>query len=124
MFETIKAERADNTAEEFGALDRVDVDRIGQKDGILSLVEKTAHSARFLYIGQAKSITEAVRPFTKQATFDALANSFWSPSLSQIYLLVYDIHEKYRDASQTLWTKKLIHEKSPVFNWPIRLTAA
>src|SRR5262249_51490183 len=117
LFETIRADRADSTAEEYGSLDKLDVERLGTSCGIVGLVEKTSLASRFLYIGQAKNVPESVRPFTNRSTFDALANAFWSPSLSSIYLRVYDIHDRFRNASQSLWTNKLIYEKSPVFNW-------
>jgi hypothetical protein len=121
LFERIHSEKADTRVEEIGSLDKLhDVNAIDEKDGIIGLQERTAHASRFLYIAQSKDMPD-VLPFTRQETFEALANSFWSPSLSSIYLVIYRIHDRFGKAPQDLWAKKLIHEKSPVFNWPIRL---
>jgi hypothetical protein len=118
LFEAIKKVRTDNLAEDRGTLDKLDIQELSRSDAIIGLVEK-ARSSRFLYIAQAKSVQETVAPFLKQSVFEALANFFWSPSLSSIYLIVYDIHGQYHKASQSLWTKRLIRDKSPIFNWPV-----
>lgn len=123
LYEKLKVKSAEETVEEYGPMNNLDVRKLNKSDGIFGLMERT-DSSRFLYINQAKSLSEAVRPFTKSETFDALANSFWSPSLAAIHLVVYDIHESFRNASQFLWTLKLIRENSPVFNQPIHGSAA
>lgn len=118
LFESLKSTDAEKTASDYGSLDRIDLQKIDPHDGIVGLVERT-HSSRFLYISQAKSVQDTVAPFLNRTVFDSLANTFWSPSLSLIYLIVYDIRERYRKATQSLWAKKLIHEKTPIFNWPV-----
>lgn len=123
LFGSISAATAETKAEELGPLSMVDINKAEKMDGIVGLVEKTAYASRFLYIVQAENMP-ALRPFTKKATFDALANTFWSPSLSTIFLVVYGIHDHYRNAPQSLWALRLIHEKSPVFNWPVRFNSA
>jgi hypothetical protein len=123
LFETIKTLRVEDVAKEVGALDTLGTPvKFDKPDGIIGLVERTPHASRFLYLSQAKDMPDVI-PFTKKGMFDALANTFWSPSLSSIYLIIYGIHEKFRNASQAVWTKKLIHEKAPIFNWRIRFKA-
>ncbi len=121
LFETINTAHAENTRRDYGSLDRLDLRELDQ-GGILGLVED-ARQSRFLYITQARSVSQAALPFTKKETFEALANSFWSPSLSSIHLVVYGINDRYENAPQSLWAKKLIHDKTPIFNWPIHIAA-
>ncbi len=122
LFERMKVSDADKIAEDYGSLASLDLNRLDQYEGIVGLVEK-ACSPRFLYIIESKRVQDTVEPFLSQSVFDTLANTFWAPSLSSIYLLVYNIREKYRNAPQSLWTVKLIHEKTPIFNWPVRTAA-
>jgi len=123
LFGKIRDKLPDNMAEFFGPLSDLDPKKISNTEGIIGLLEK-ADSPRFLYIGKANRVAQAVRPFTREDAFDPLANAFWSPSLSLIHLVVYDIHEDYLDATPAVWTKKLIHDNSPVFNIPVRLAEA
>lgn len=122
LFDSIKTTRAERAMQRHTSLDKFDLDEFRRVDGIIGLVEE-ARIRRFLYITQTKDVSEIVRPFTKQETFSALGNSFWTPSLSSIHVYLYDIHGRFGNASQSLWTKKLIHEKEPIFNAPIRLAA-
>ncbi len=122
LFDTISSARAENTRRDYGSLDRLDLQELDQVNGILGLVED-ARLSRFLYITQASSVSQSVLPFTRKETFAALANSFWSPSLSSIHLVVYGIRDGYDNISQSIWAKKLIHDKMPIFNWPIHLAA-
>lgn len=118
LFDSIKTQRAERTLQRFESLDKIDLEKFHGVDAIVGIVEE-ARIQRYLYITQTKDAFEALRPFTKQATFVAIGNSFWTPSLSSIFLYVYDIHGRFRNAPQSLWTKKLIHEKEPIFNMAI-----
>jgi hypothetical protein len=120
LFNRINASRADSAAKEVGPLDKVDIDAAEELDGIVGLMEKTGNASRFLYISQANDLP-GLRPFTKSETFDALANCFWAPSLSAIFLVIYDIHDKFHSAPASLWANKLIQEKRPVFNYRIEV---
>src|SRR5207249_3652936 len=77
----LRAREAEQVAQVIGPLSGLNVQKLVPSDAIVGLLEKT-DSPRFLYISQAKSLPDAVRPFTRQDTFDALANAFWTPSLS------------------------------------------
>jgi hypothetical protein len=122
LFNSMKIDRAERAMKRHASLDKIDLDELGNADGIVGFVEE-GRVQRFLYIAQTKNISESVRPFTKPETLNALGNSFCTPSLSSIYVYLYDIHGKFYNATQSLWTKKLIHEKSPIFNTPILLAA-
>jgi hypothetical protein len=122
LFEKILKKPADKTVAEYGPLSGLNLRNVEKTDGIIGLLEKT-RSSRFLYIATAKSVQDAVIPFTKIETFAALGNSFWSPSLASIHLVVFGIHEFFEDAPQATWAKKLVREKTPVFNMPIHFNA-
>lgn len=118
LFESITIHRAETTLQRHGSLDNIDLDQFQGLNAIVGLVEE-ARIRRFLYITRAKDASETLRPFTKQETFAAIGNSFWTPSLSLIHVYVYDIHGKFKNVPQSVWAKKLIHEKEPIFNMPI-----
>jgi len=122
LFEATDVSRADQAVKNFGPLDRIDPHSLGHADGIFALVDK-ARGSRFLYLAETNNVEQAVRPFIEQELFGTLANSFWSPSLSSIELLLYNNQEMYHNASKTFWAKRLVYEKAPIFNAPIRLAA-
>lgn len=118
LFDSMKTQRAESTMRECDSLNKIDLEEFHGVNAIVALVEKT-RIKRYLYITQTKDAFKTLRPFIEQETFVAIGNSFWTPSLSSIYLNVYDIQGRFKNASQSLWAKKLIHEKEPIFNMAI-----
>jgi hypothetical protein len=123
LFESLSDRRAESTLKQQDTLDSLDADKFRNVDAIIALVEDTRRKTRFLYITETADVSRTLRPFTRESTFRALGNSFWTPSLSSIRLFLYDIRGEYHNASQTLWAKRLIFDKAPIFNAPIHLAA-
>lgn len=117
LFERIKTADVERKARDYGPLARLDIDKLNRVEGIIGLIEHSRREDRFLYIRETEDASQAAAPFTQEKTFVALGNSFWSPSLSAIRLLVYDIHQQSVIAPGSLWAKKLIAEKGPIFNY-------
>ena len=118
LFDSLSTHLAEKTLHRHESLDQIDLDKFQGLSTIISLVEE-ARTIRYLYITQTNDAIKTLRPFTRQETFVAIGNSFWTPSLSSIHVYTYDISGSFRKAPQSLWAKKLIHEKAPIFNMPI-----
>lgn len=118
LFDAIKTASVERNARDYGALENLDLDKVDGVEGIMSIVEQTSQN-RELYISQTKNAKQAVLPFTQKRTLAAIASSFWTPSLATIRLVVYDIHQQLRIAPGSLWTKKLISVKGPIFNYSV-----
>jgi hypothetical protein len=120
LFNSLSDKRAESTLRQEDPLDRIDVDKFRQVDAIVGLVEE-ARVRRFLYITETEDVAQTIAPFTKETTIRALGNSFWTPALSSIRVYLYDIRDTFRNARQSLWAKRLIYDKAPIFNAPIHL---
>jgi len=120
LFDSLDDVAAESTLRKHATLDRINLNAFQKVHAVVGLVEE-ARVKRFLYITQTDDVSETTRPFTNKSVFDVLANSFWTPSLSLIRLYVYAIPDKFHNALRALWAKRLIHDKSPIFNTPIQI---
>lgn len=123
LFDSLNENKADHTLTRHKPLDEIEPDRFCGVKGIVGLVEES-RSNRFIYLTGTKDVSETVRPFTREETLRAVGNSFWTPSLSAIRVYIFDIQNKLGDANQSLWVKRLIYVKSPIFNQPIRIAGS
>jgi hypothetical protein len=60
-----------------------------------------------------------VEQFRTGKAFDLVANGFWTPDLENIAVQVV-AGSKVEGIGISLWERRLIHDREPVFNWPIQ----
>jgi len=82
--------------------------------GLLEIAER----GRYLYISGNDSLRPAVEQFRTGKAFELVANGFWTPKLDDITVQVV-AGEKVDGAGISLWERRLIHDREPVFNWPV-----
>jgi hypothetical protein len=110
---------------EVGAIDRaltdpislakVKPEKIPEAPGLLEVIEKD----RYLYISRNECLRPAVEQFRTGKAFDLVANGFWTPDLKNITVQVV-AGSKVEGVGIGLWERRLIHDREPVFNWPIQ----
>ncbi|MFO0937927.1 MAG: hypothetical protein U0798_15605 [Gemmataceae bacterium] len=120
LFESLSEKKANQSLTRLGTLDKIDLRKYEGAKGIVSLVEET-HQTRCLYMTGTSNVAETVLPFTRAKTLRAVENPFWSPVLSLIHVDLYDIPKDLQNANLSLWAKRLISLKTPLFNHPIRI---
>ncbi len=116
LFDSIETGDVERSVMDYGSLAQLSLDKISNVKGIIGIVEQ-AKQDRFLYVTPTSDASRTVAPFTREKTFAAVANLFWTPALSTIRLLVYDIHRQLSVAPESLWAKKFIAVKGPIFNY-------
>jgi hypothetical protein len=103
-------------------LDQFTPQQVPDKEGIFLFSEKAAKD-RPLYIGSTINLREAVVPFVDLSPFKAVANHFWTPKPENILLRVAQLHD-FEGIPTKSWALKLIHDRDPLYNVPVRLKAA
>jgi hypothetical protein len=83
--------------------------------GLLEVIEKD----RYLYISRNECLGPAVEQFHTGKAFDLVANGFWKPNLENITVQLV-AGSKIEGVGIGLWERRLIHDREPVFNWPIQ----
>ncbi len=96
------------------SLSNVKSELIPQAPGLLEVREKD----RFLYISRNECLRPAVEQFRTGKAFELVANGFWTPDLANISIQVV-AGAKVEGIGIGLWERRLIHDRRPVFNWPI-----
>jgi hypothetical protein len=120
-----KKDRPRITSLDVGAIDRAFTDpislakvkpeRMPEGPGLLEVTEND----RFLYISRNECLRPAVEQLRNGKAFDLVANGFWTPDLDNITVQVV-AGSKVDGVGIGLWERRLIHDREPVFNWPIR----
>jgi len=110
---------------EIGAIDRVLTDpislarvkpeKIPERPGLLEVAERD----RYLYISRNECLRLAVEQFRTGKAFDLVANGFWTADLENISIQVV-AGSKVEGVGIGLWERRLIHDREPVFNWPVQ----
>lgn len=118
LFESLRIKKIERKLVEYGPVGSLKTQAIKEQHGILALIERDENE-RFLYVIESRSVQDSAKPFLNQTLFDVLANAFWSPSVNQIHLGIYGVGDHYAKASASLWEKRIIFDKTPVFNWPV-----
>jgi hypothetical protein len=73
---------------------------------------------RYLYISRNDCLRPAVEQFRSGKAFDLVANGFWTPDLERI-TVQFVRGTKVGGFAISLWERRLIRDREPVFNWPI-----
>ncbi len=97
------------------SLARVKPEQTPEAAGLLEVREQD----RYLYISRNKLLRPAVEQFRTGKAFDLVANGFWTPDLENITVQVV-AGSKVDGVGIGLWERRLIHDREPVFNWPIQ----
>ncbi len=97
------------------SLAKVKPEKIPEAPGLLEVREKD----RYLYISRNECLRPAVEQFRSGKAFELVANGFWTPNLENIDLQVV-AGSKVDGVGIGLWERRLIHDREPVFNWPIQ----
>jgi hypothetical protein len=101
------------------SLSKVRLDDVPVSPGLIELKEQD----RYLYISHNKNIRSAVRQFGSGDAFRLMASSFWKPNLETIFLS-FASGQRVAGVSIETWERKLVHDRNPVFNWPMPQGAA
>lgn len=113
--QAMNAERIESAFNTLGALDRVNRLDLKPGGGLVELLEDNRH----LYISRNEDLPAAVHQMASGATLQFMANDFWTPDPNRLIVRVLPgDHFQKRPLSQ--WQLKLISEKHPVFNWPVK----
>lgn len=96
------------------SLVKVKPQSIPEAPGLLEVMDMD----RYLYISRNECLRPAVEQFRTGKAFDLVANGFWTPRLENITVQVV-AGTKVEGVGINLWERRLIHDREPVFNWPI-----
>ena len=80
-------------------------------------------NGRYLYISHNKNIHLAARQLGTGDAFRFVGSSFWKPDLDAI-TFSFATGKKFAGVAIENWERKLVHDRNPVFNWPIPPDAA
>lgn len=101
--------------ETLGTLDHARGIELKPGAGLVELLEDNRH----LYISRNDDLPAVVHQMASGATLQFMANDFWTPDPRRLVVRVLRGAEfQQRPVSQ--WQLKLISEKHPVFNWPVK----
>lgn len=87
---------------------------VPSSSGLIELKE----GGRFLYISRNEAIHTAAEQLRTGKAFDLVANGFWTPRLDEI-TIQFATGTKVGGVPMTVWEKRLIRDREPIFNWPI-----
>ena len=119
LFEEATVASIDAELVNVGNLAEINDCDLPDRPGIYALTEVTENS-RDLYISRSEDLRLGVAPFRNSQLFSALGNHLWSPRLEEIQVNLFS-GEEFRGVNTRIWELKMINERSPVFNLPIRL---
>ena len=96
------------------SLSKVRPEEIPSSPGLIELKEED----RYLYIAHNANLHSAVSRLRTGDAFRLMASSFWRPRLETM-TLAFAAGRRIAGASIETWERKLIHDRNPVFNWPM-----
>jgi hypothetical protein len=76
-----------------------------------------------IYISHNKNLRSAVRELGTGDAFRLMASTFWRPNLDTI-TFSFAPGLKVVGVAIARWERKLVHDRNPVFNWPMPQDAA
>jgi hypothetical protein len=89
-------------------------DEVPVSPGLIEIKEEDRH----LYVAHNSNIHSAVDQLRSGEAFRLMASSFWEPKLEAI-TLAFAPGQRVAGTSIETWERKLIHDRDPVFNWPV-----
>jgi hypothetical protein len=104
---------------ELGTLDSINPKGIPEKEGLVEVLEDD----RYLYISRNENLHAVVNQFVSGSTLKMMGNEFWTPKRDSIRMRVF-FGSAFLQTSLGRWQLRLIHDRKPVFNWPVSDEAA
>lgn len=114
LFEGLDPVRLESELQDLGNLENAQADKAPAGTGLIEVLEND----RYLYISRNENLRATIHQLLSGPTLKLMANQFWSPKSSSIRLRIFD-GKMFQGTSVARWQLKLIHEKAPVFNWPV-----
>ncbi|MCH7704672.1 MAG: hypothetical protein IIB61_06140 [Planctomycetes bacterium] len=74
---------------------------------------------RYLYVARNENLRAVVKEFIDGPTLSAMGNQFWTPDPESIHVHVF-VGTRFLNTPMRQWQLKVIEERKPVFNLPIR----
>jgi len=96
------------------SLSNVKSQTIPEVPGLLEVKDKD----RYIYISRNECLRPAVEQFRTGKALDLVANGFWTPRLENITVQIV-VGTKVEGVGLGCWERRLIHDREPVFNWPV-----
>ena len=115
----LNIETIERTMHAAGSLADLQPDSIPPGPGILEVKETN----RYLYIAHNDDLRPTVEQLKTGKAFELMANGFWSPRLQEI-TVQFTPSADLEGVNAGLWARRLIHDREPVFNWPMQKLAA
>ncbi len=100
-------------------LSAVHVNEVPDSPGLIELKE----GERYLYVARNEHLRPAVEQFATGHAFAIVASGFWQPNMDTI-TLQYAVGNRIAGVGVAKWELRLIHDRCPVFNWPVHRLAA
>jgi hypothetical protein len=95
-------------------LSNVRLEEIPVSPGLIELKEED----RYLYVAHNADLRSAVGRLSTGQAFRLMTSTFWKPRLESI-TLSFAKGQRVGGTSVETWERKLIHDRNPVFNWPV-----
>ena len=92
---------------------------VPSEPGIVEVRERE----RFLYISRNENLESAVGEFLTGRAFQIVTSGFWQPDRNVI-TIQFASGKSVAGTGITNWERRLIYDREPIFNWPLRHTTA
>jgi hypothetical protein len=105
----------DNALEPERTLTEVKLEEVPASPGLIEVRETN----RYLYIARNEDLHAAVAQLQGDRIFEMLTTGLWVPQLENTTLQFF-AGDQIADVSLEKWVSRLIHDRQPAFNWPIK----
>lgn len=102
-----------------GPLSGLRLGDLPEEPGVIRITEPP----RYLFVADPRSLRDSMAPFLVGRALDAMADAFWRPDPTQLRLGLF-VGDTFNGVPVAHWELKLIHDRQPVFNWPVRRKVA
>jgi hypothetical protein len=117
--ESLNLDLFDQACSEPHALESFDLSVVPSGPGIVEVRERE----RFLYISRNENLRPAVSEFLTGKAFLIVSSGFWQPDRNVI-TIQFASGKSVAGTGIANWERRLIYDREPIFNWPLRHTAA
>lgn len=114
VFEQLDLDLFEEQMTNIGRLSEASLCDIPSGPGIAKIVD----SHRYLFVADQSDLRAFASPFLEGDALGTMGDRFWTPVPEDTYISLYEGAEFVGTAIKK-WNMKLIHERKPVFNWPV-----
>lgn len=118
LFDQLDVDRIEPAIREVGTFSQIDVKALPESSGLIEVTE----GSRPLYIVNGGNLRDVARELVEGPAFKLMANHFWDANPAKLNL-AFLTGTTYEDVVLKKWQLKLIAERQPVFNWPVKPAA-